>query len=112
MNLPFIDLSGNGQNEFHIVVTFILATLLSSFAGLAALLRTPNKPTNIKNIITYMLNSGILGLIISLLWYFKFKDNIYFLIGLCVAAGLGGLGFVEQFLDFLKSKFIGGKPNA
>ncbi len=49
-----------------------------------------------------LLNSGMLGLGIGLLWYTKFSDNLYFLVGICLMAGLGGMTTVEFFLAFIR----------
>lgn len=73
---------------------FISAFGVASFAGLAALLRSGTALTYI-NVLSAIMNSGIMGLGIALLWYTKFQDNIYFLIGVCVLAGLGGASMVE-----------------
>lgn len=48
------------------------------------------------------MNSGILGLGIALLWYAKYQDNVYFLIGLCLIAGLGGQATIDLVLDTIK----------
>jgi hypothetical protein len=68
---------------------FASAFLVSAFAGLAALLRSDSK-INVKSIFSALLNSGCLGLAISLCWYSKFSDNIFSLVGICLLAGLGG----------------------
>ncbi len=73
---------------------FASAFLVSAFAGLAALLRSGHKLCVVK-IVSSLLNSGLLGLGISLLWYTKFQDNLYFLVGMCVLAGLGGMTTVD-----------------
>lgn len=67
---------------------FAAAFVLSALAGVAALLRSRSKATP-KSIATASLNSGLLGLGVSLVWYERSED-VYFLIGLCVLVGLGG----------------------
>jgi hypothetical protein len=79
---------------------FISAFGVSSFAGLAALLRA-GKRVNTGAVFTAMLNSGMIGLGIATLWYTKFQDNIYFLIGICILAGLGGATLVEFVVQFI-----------
>lgn len=79
---------------------FLSAASLSSFAGLASLLRSGAKLT-VGTVFSAALNSGLLGLGIALLWYTKYQDNIYFLIGVCVLAGLGG----TSMLDFVIAAF-------
>lgn len=84
------------------IYIFISAFGVSSFAGLAALLRT-GKPINMIAIFSAILNSGLLGLALALLWYHKFQDNVYFLIGICVLAGLGGATMVDFVLQAFKA---------
>lgn len=83
---------------------FISAFGVSSFAGLASLLRS-GLPLTRKSVASHMLNSGVLGLGISLLWYSKMRDNVHFLVGLCVLAGLGGMASVDMFVEFAKRFF-------
>ena len=80
---------------------FISAFGVSSFAGLAALLRA-GKQVNYVSIISSLLNSGFMGLAIALLWYTKFQDNIYFLIGVCILCGLGGSSLVDFMIEAIK----------
>lgn len=80
---------------------FLSAFCVSSFAGLAALLRA-GKQVNAVSVISALLNSGFLGLAIALLWYTKFQDNVYFLIGICVLAGLGGATMVDFIIEAVK----------
>jgi uncharacterized membrane-anchored protein len=80
---------------------FISAFGVSSFAGLAALLRA-GKEVNWISVASSVLNSGLFGLAIALLWYVKFQDNIYFLIGICILAGLGGATLVDFFIQAFK----------
>jgi hypothetical protein len=75
---------------------FLFSSAAAGTAGIAAYLRG-GKPVTILSIVTAGLNSGLLGLAISLLWYQKFQDNIYSLVGICVVAGLTG----AAGLDFL-----------
>lgn len=75
---------------------FITGFVVSALAGLAALLRSSEEMTKLK-VCSAVLNSGLMGLGISLLWYNKFQENIPFLIGICVLAGLGGM----TTLDFV-----------
>lgn len=85
---------------------FLSAFLCSSFAGLASLLRSEKKLTWL-NITSSFLNSGMLGMAISLIWYTKYQEanNIFFLVGLCTLAGLAGHSAVDAIL---KAVFKGG----
>jgi len=90
------------QDKLNPIHVFISAFGVSSFAGLAALLRA-GKEVGWVSILSAMLNSGLLGLAITLSWYVKFQDNIYFLIGVCILAGLGGATMVDFVVQALKS---------
>ena len=81
---------------------------LSSFAGLASLLRS-GRPVSPLAIASAMLNSVLLGLGIFLLWYnyFRSGDNILFLVGVCLFAGLGG----ATVLDFIAAASKNGGIN-
>ena len=90
------------QQDFDPLKVFYVAGSLSSFAGLAELLRS-GRPLTPRAIIAAILNSGLIGLSIGLLWYHYFlgQGNIYFLIGVCVLAGLGG----STAIDFMLAAF-------
>ncbi len=90
------------------LAVFIGAGVLSGLAGLASLLRS-NVELTWKRLISAFLNSGILGLGISLLWYAKFQDNVYFLVGLCVVAGLGGMTTVDLVIAAARRGILGTK---
>jgi hypothetical protein len=89
-------------DKLNPLYVFLSAFGVSSFAGLAALLRAGKKVDAIA-ILSAVLNSGMLGLAIALVWYHKFQDNIYFLIGVCVLAGLGGATLVDFFVAAFKA---------
>lgn len=83
------------------VQLFVYVFFLSGLAGLAALLRSKSQ-LNAVAVATSILNCGLIGLAISLLWYLHYKDNLYGLIGICIVAGLGGLPVVEFVIDLFK----------
>src|SRR5687768_16849941 len=91
------------MDKLNPIYVFLSAFGVSSFAGLAALLRA-GKQVDLIATASATLNSGLLGLAIALVWYHKFQDNIYFLIGICVLAGLGGATLV----DFVVASFKAG----
>lgn len=94
------------QEKMNPLWVFISAFGVSSFAGLASLLRA-GKQVNALAVFSAILNSGMLGLGIALVWYTKFQDNIYFLIGVCVLAGLGGVTVIDFVIEWAKG---GGLP--
>lgn len=75
--------------------------LLAAVGGVAALLRSKTRITA-RLVISACLNSGLIGLVIALIWYSQYKDtNLWFLIGISVLAGLGGnttIGFVMLYV--------------
>jgi hypothetical protein len=92
---------GQPYNPLHI---FAAAFSVACFAGLAALLRS-HKHLDRLTVFSAMLNSGLLGLAISLIWYTNFKhseDEIYIMIGICVLAGLAGTTTLDFILQLCK----------
>jgi hypothetical protein len=89
------------QNKLDPLWIFLISFVISALAGVAALLRSSQEITA-RTVMSVILNTGILGLGISMLLFTYFKDNAYFLIGLCVFAGLGGLTFVGFILQVVK----------
>ncbi len=92
------------------MLVFVSSFGLASCAGLASLLRSERSLSALK-VASAMLNSGLLGLGLSLLWYERFRDNIYALVGATVLAGMGGAPFVEFVLGLLRNtlmKFLAG----
>lgn len=83
------------------IFIFLTSFAVAALAGLAALLRSGN-PLTTKSTLSALLNSGFLGLAMSLLWYSSFRDNIYFLVGLSVLSGLGGNLTIELAMGWLK----------
>lgn len=82
---------------------FISAFSVSSLAGLAAYLRSSRQLT-VRGTISAMLNSGLLGLAIVFCWYTYFNDrnNIWFMLGVSLLAGLGGISVLDFILQVVK----------
>ncbi len=80
---------------------FLLAFLFSSFAGVASVLRSKQEIC-VKTILSAFLNSGFAGLAVCLVWYLQYRQNIYFLLGICVLIGLGGPASVEFILAIFR----------
>lgn len=77
----------------------------SSFAGLAALLRSRQK-VSARAVVSAMLNSGFIGTIIGLIWYSQYKDtNLFFLVGVSILAGLGGSTTIDFVLQVARVRF-------
>lgn len=80
---------------------FASAFAVTALAGLAALLRASTPPTPLK-CLSAALNAGMLGLGVSLVWYVQYRENVYFLVGVCVLLGLGGTPAIEFVLSALR----------
>jgi hypothetical protein len=80
---------------------FVLIFGGGSLGGLAALLRGNHALTK-RNVFSAMLNSGMMALVIALVWWSNYKDtNLFFLVGISILAGLGGattLDFVTLYI--------------
>lgn len=79
----------------------ILAFLGASLAGLAAHLRS-GKDLGWRAVIAALLNSGLVGLIIFLIGYRMFNDNIPYLIGMSLLSGIGGATLLDFALQLVK----------
>lgn len=79
---------------------------INSLAGLAALLRSRQRPTLVQ-VISAMLYSGLIGLAIFMVLLGRMPEEIVLNIGVSVLAGLGG----ASLLDFLKAGFQQGGIN-
>lgn len=75
---------------------FASALAISSFAGLAALLRS-NQPITLRAVFSSVCYSGAMGTIIAMLWMKKYglEGDPYFLLGVAGLAGIGGVNLVD-----------------
>ena len=90
-----------GEEHISPIRTIVAAFGLSSFAGLVAHLRE-GKPWTVGSILVAACASGCMGAAITMIWYTKFQDNIYFLVGIVLLASLGGRPVVDAVTtDFL-----------
>lgn len=83
------------------IIVFAAAFVASSLSGIAAYLRS-GKEIKPVALITAGLNSGLLGLSISLIYYQKFTKNITFLLGICVIIGLTGAAGLDFILNAIQ----------
>lgn len=81
----------------------LLAFFGASFAGLATQLRT-GKELTWRAITAAMLNSGFIGSIIALIGYKDFADNLPYLLGISLLAGIGGASVLDFFLLIIKQR--------
>ena len=79
----------------------ILAFFGSSLAGLASQLRSGKTLTG-RSIAAAVLNSGLVGLIIFLLGYRVFQENLPYLIGMSLLSGIGGATLMDFALQVVK----------
>ena len=81
---------------------FAAASAISSFGGLAALLRS-NKPLTFRAVASAIVYSAIMGLVISLVWYnYIDKGNPYLLLGISGLAGIGGVSVLDFVFQLLR----------
>lgn len=80
-----------------------LAFFGASFAGLATQLRSGKDLTR-RAIASAMLNSGLVGAIIALLGYRTFAEDIPYLMGMSLLAGIGGATILDFALQLLKRR--------
>lgn len=90
------------HEHLHALSVFASAFSVSACAGLATLLRFAQKISKL-SICGAILNSGLLGLAISLIWYQNYRDehNVYSLVGFCVLAGMGGSSVTDLVFSVL-----------
>ncbi len=91
-------------------VTSFLVFIGASFAGLATALRD-GRDITLRQFANATLNSGLLGLILFMLGYNRLKDDLPFLIGLSLLAGIGSASLMTFAVQLLKRRLtalIGG----
>lgn len=91
------------MNRLEPLHVFLSAFAISSLGGLAALLRS-NRELSLRAVVSAVLYSGIMGLIIALLWYnwFDGQGNLYFLLGVSGLAGVGGTTVLDFIIQVIK----------
>lgn len=94
------------ESKYNALHVLFSAFGISSFGGLAALLRS-DRDITVRMVVSAMLNSGILGLVIALFWYnyYEGKGNIYFLLGVSGLAGIGGMSILDLAVEMLNGRF-------
>jgi len=95
---------GEAVNYQDPPTVFTATFAISSLAGLAQLLRS-GKELSRRNILSAMLNSGIFGLVIALVWWEKYSvepQGIWFLMGVSLMAGLGGVTLLDFAIEMIR----------
>ena len=95
------------QDKLTPIQVLLSCLTVSSFAGLAALLRSQQE-LNWRNVTATCLYSGVFGLIYGLIWFNYFGgagQNYYFLIGSSGLIGLGGASLIDFVLNGLLHGF-------
>jgi hypothetical protein len=84
------------QDRLDPISLVITAFITAGLAGVAALLRAKTE-LSVRTVLSALLNAGALGAGLARVLFTWLGDNTWFLLGLCLLAGLGGmtaLGFV------------------
>lgn len=89
------------QDKLDPVTLAIAATVVGALAGVGALLRS-TKELTARALLSAAINSGALGGGLAMLLFSYFKDNTWFLLGLCLLAGLGGMTLVGFILTLFR----------
>ena len=64
---------------------------LSALAGISLVVSDKRKECSVRALLGSFMVSGIIGLVIGLIWWSKFGNtDLYFLIGVSMLAGMGG----------------------
>lgn len=84
------------------IIVFIFASIFSILGGIAYICRT-KEVIKLRDIVSSSLNTGLCGLALSMIWYYKFEGQIYVLMGLCILVSLMGSVGVDWVLAKLKS---------
>ena len=86
--------------ELTNISVFVLSTVLSILAGFGYIVRN-NEELKLRMFINSAINNGLCGLAISMIWIYKFREQIYILVGFCIIIGLMG----QAGVDFILNKF-------
>lgn len=85
----------------NIVYMAVAAALVSGLAGLAALLRS-GLPLTVGSACSSLLNSGLLGGAVFMVWHSSFAETPHALVGICVLVGLGGMPAIDFVLRMVR----------
>lgn len=97
---------------------FSMSFTISSLAGVAALLRS-GAPLTARVLVSAILNSGLFGLGIALVWYENYggANHPWFMLGVSLLAGLGGTSLLDfafqairEGLRVYATRIAGGAP--
>lgn len=92
------------ENAKQLLEQTMAAFALSSFAGIASMLRSDTKITRRAFFAAFMY-SGALGTAMFLFLFDHFDGHLETLIGLCGLAGIGGVSVVDAVVQLAKHRF-------
>lgn len=81
----------------------LLSFLGASFAGLANQLRS-GRALTARGVAAAMLNSGFVGVVIFLVGYQSFRDNLPYLVGMSLLAGIGGATILDFAIQLIRRR--------
>lgn len=93
------------DNRITAVETFFACFAIASAGGLAEKLRRGGKVT-LRELFASALYSGLVGLVIGLMWNNYWEANPYFIIGVSGLAGLGGVSFLDVVVQLISRNGI------
>lgn len=89
------------QEKYDPFCVLLSAFSVSSLAGLAAILRSGRRLSP-RTIVSAVLNSGMLGLAIACTWYHYWPAHLWFILGVSILAGLGGLSLIDFVVQAIR----------
>lgn len=83
------------MDDYGPLKVFICIFGISSLSGLASLLRS-DRPLTPRSVFSAMLNAGILGMSIAMIWELVYGiRHVWFITGVSLIAGLGGTTLMD-----------------
>jgi len=83
------------MDDYGPLKIFICIFGISTLSGLASLLRS-DKPLTVRSVFSAMLNAGLFGMSIAMIWELMYGiKHVWFITGVSLIAGLGGTTLMD-----------------